>query len=97
VPTSIADGRYAEDFGPFDGRSWFNTAHQGPLPKVAVRAAQQCISQRIRPKEILDADFFEVPQRRREVLASLIAAASSDIILGNSTSYGLTDEKRVSN
>jgi cysteine desulfurase/selenocysteine lyase len=89
VATSIADGQYAEDFGPFDGRSWFNTAHQGPLPKVAVRAAQQCISQRIRPKEILDADFFEVPQRLREVLASLIGAASSDIILGNSTSYGL--------
>jgi kynureninase len=67
------------------------------LFRLAPNSSQQCISQRIRPKEILDADFFEVPQRLREVLASLIAAASSDIILGNSTSYGLTDEKRVSN
>jgi cysteine desulfurase / selenocysteine lyase len=89
VATSVGDGRYAADFGPFDGRSWFNTAHQGPLPKVAVQAAQECLSQRVRPSEIRDADFFEVPQRLRDALASLIGAASADIILGNSTSYGL--------
>jgi hypothetical protein len=78
--------------------SWANGDYfVWPQTPVAPNSSQQCISQRIRPKEILDADFFEVPQRRREVLASLIAAASSDIILGNSTSYGLTDEKRVSN
>ena len=29
----------ASEFGPFDGRVWLNTAHQGPLPQPAVRAA----------------------------------------------------------
>jgi cysteine desulfurase / selenocysteine lyase len=28
----------AAEFGPFDGRSWLNTAHQGPLPRPADRA-----------------------------------------------------------
>jgi hypothetical protein len=27
--------------GPFDGRVWLNTAHQGPLPRPAVEAAEQ--------------------------------------------------------
>jgi hypothetical protein len=31
----------AAEFGPFDGRVWLNTAHQGSLPQSAVRAAGQ--------------------------------------------------------
>src|ERR671930_535920 len=31
---------YAVDFGDFDGRIWLNAAHQGPLPRVAVAAAE---------------------------------------------------------
>jgi cysteine desulfurase / selenocysteine lyase len=89
MATIIGDGQFAADFGPFNGRAWFNTAHQGPLPRVAVQAAQECLSQRIRPSEIQDADFFDVPQRLRDALARLIGASSADIVLGNSTSYGL--------
>jgi hypothetical protein len=36
-----------------------------------------------------DEDFFEVPKRLRAALGKLIGAAPEDIILGNSTSYGL--------
>jgi cysteine desulfurase / selenocysteine lyase len=86
---SVKDGFYPEDFGPFHGRVWMNTAHQGPLPKVAARAAEAALSQRIRPSEIHDEDFFDGPKRLRHVLGRLIDAAPEDIILGNSTSYGL--------
>ena len=37
---------YAADFGPFDGRIWLNTAHQGPLPRVAAEAARTALKQR---------------------------------------------------
>lgn len=30
VPPLVA----ADQFGPFDGRVWLNTAHQGPLPRL---------------------------------------------------------------
>ena len=56
---------------------------------MAARVAQDALSQRIRPNEIEDEDFFEVPKRLREVLGRLIGVAPEDIILGNSTSYGL--------
>jgi selenocysteine lyase/cysteine desulfurase len=84
-----ANSAYAEDFGPFDGRIWLNTAHQGPLPKVAVEAARAALEQKARPHLLRDEDFFEVPRRLRAALGKLIGAAPEDIVLGNSTSYGL--------
>jgi cysteine desulfurase / selenocysteine lyase len=84
-----ASNPYAADFGPFDGRVWLNTAHQGPLPRVAAEAARTALEQKIRPHLLRDEDFFEVPRRLRKALGKLINAPPEDIILGNSTSYGL--------
>lgn len=80
---------YTRDFGPFEGRTWLNTAHQGPLPKVAADAARIVLEEKIRPHLLRDEDFFDVPRRLRAALAQLITAAPDDIILGNSTTYGL--------
>ena len=40
-----SDGPYAADFGPFHGRVWLNTAHQGALPKASVEAALAALDQ----------------------------------------------------
>jgi cysteine desulfurase/selenocysteine lyase len=80
---------YGEDFGPFDGRVWFNTAHQGPLPRVTIAAARVALEQKARPYLLQDEDFFEVPRKLRVALGKLVGAPSDDIILGNSTTYGL--------
>lgn len=86
---TIANGKFADHFGPFAGRCWFDTAHQGPMPRVAVQAATEALAQRIRPHEIQDADFFDVPGRLRQTLGELVGADPKDIILGNSTTYGI--------
>jgi cysteine desulfurase / selenocysteine lyase len=80
---------YANDFGPFDGRAWLNTAHQGAVPRIAAEAARTAISHKTRPDLIRNEDFFEVPVRLRAALGRLIGANADDIILGNSTTYGL--------
>lgn len=41
------------------------------MPRVAVEAATAALAQRIRPHEIDDADFFEVPHRLRHSLGKL--------------------------
>ena len=79
----------AGQFGPFDGRIWLNTAHQGPLPRPAVDAARYAAELKAAPHRIGDADFSEVPERLRVLLARLVGGAPEQIVLGNSTSYGL--------
>jgi len=79
----------AAEFGPFDGRSWLNTAHQGPLPHAAVQASERATALKAAPHRIGDDDFTEVPERLRGLLAKLVGGAPEQIVLGNSTSHGL--------
>ena len=78
----------AAAFGPFDGRVWLNTAHQGPLPRPAVEAAEQAAALKAAPRRIGDDDFSDIPERLRTLLARLVGSPPGQIVLGNSTSYG---------
>lgn len=78
----------AEEFGPFD-RAWVNTAHQGPLPRVAAEVARRAVDEKLDPTRIADAAFFDVPRSLRGTLGRLIGADPREVVLGNSTSYGL--------
>ena len=77
------------DFGDFEGRAWLNCAHQGPLPLVAVRAATQALADKAAPHRIRDDDFAEVPAGLKGALGRLAGVPADEVILGNSTSYGL--------
>jgi len=79
----------AADFGPFDGRAWLNTAHQGPLPRAAVAESARAAALKAAPHRLADDDFTDVPERLRGLLAELVGGAPEQIVLGNSTSYGL--------
>ena len=82
-------GSWAADFGPFDGHVWLNAAHQGPLPKVAVHAAEEEVANKVAPHLIKDDSFIHVPLKLRRLLATLIGARAEEIIVANSASYGL--------
>lgn len=77
------------DFGPFDGRAWLNCAQQGPLPRPAVRAAERAIAEKVAPARMPDDEFLRVPRQLKEALAAFLGARPEEIVLGNSTSYGL--------
>jgi selenocysteine lyase/cysteine desulfurase len=76
-------------FGPFEGRAWLNTAHQGALPAPAVEAAARAAALKVAPHRLADEAFTEVPERLRGLLARLVGAGPEQIVLGNSTSHGL--------
>ena len=80
---------YSDDFGPFDGRIWINAAHQGPLPKAAIRMAQEAISWKVAPHLLTTDRFRDVPRRLRKALGRLIGVPPDQVILGNSASYGI--------
>lgn len=78
----------SEAFGVSD-RAWLNTAHQGPLPLVAADAAGEAIAQKLDPRLIPDESFFAGPERLRTLLGELVGADPREIVLANSTTYGL--------
>ena len=80
---------YHQDFGPFGGRIWLNCAHQGPLPRTAVEAASEALEWKISPGRLNDDAFSEIPQKLKRALGRLITVPPEEIILGNSTSYGI--------
>ncbi|MEZ5318937.1 MAG: aminotransferase class V-fold PLP-dependent enzyme [Vicinamibacterales bacterium] len=80
----------ASDFGPFGDRIWLNCSHQGPIPRVAAEAAGRAVAMKQSPFDLTKPGIFqEVPARLRGALGRLIGASPDDIVLGNSTSYGL--------
>lgn len=54
---------YACDFGSFDNRVWINCAHQGPLPLVAVEAAEEALKWKIKPYHLDDESFIKIPRQ----------------------------------
>ena len=70
-------------------RAWLNTAHQGPLPRAAAEVARVAIEQKLDPRLIPEDAFFEIPRVLRGTLARLLGAEPGEVVLGNSTSYGL--------
>ena len=80
----------SQDFDSFQGRTWLNCSHQGPLPHCAVEAAQAAIALKQSPFRLTTSHpFEEVPENLRGRLGQLIGVDPDDIILGNSTSYGM--------
>ncbi len=79
----------ADDFGPFDGRTWLNAAGQGPLPHTASEAAEEALTWKAAPHRVPERAFRAVPSRLKRALGQLIGAPPDDIILGNSTTYGI--------
>lgn len=80
---------YPNDFGPFDGKIWLNSASEGALPKVGVAALQEAISWKIQPFKLTHQKFQEIPQKLKSAFGRLLNVSPEDVILGNSATYGI--------
>jgi selenocysteine lyase/cysteine desulfurase len=71
-------------------RVWLNAAHQGPLPKRGIEAAERMIRWKARPHHLQPSRAFtDLPDELRRRLARLIGAKPAEIVIANSASYGL--------
>ena len=79
----------SEEFDGLADRAWLNCAHQAPLPRRAVEAAEAAIERKRSPWLMEPEQWEEVPRRLKAAIALLIGASAEDVVLTNSASYGL--------
>ena len=68
---------------------YLNAAGQGPLPRVAVRAAAQALEWKKFPHTMPDTTYFELPDRIRTSLAKLVGGRAEEIAITTGASSGL--------
>jgi hypothetical protein len=84
------DGATIATIGPFYGRRWLNTAHQGPCPRFAQDALREALAMKVRPAQLRDEMFWDVPRQLRQALARLTSAESDEIALCVDSDRGLS-------
>ena len=81
---------YRPEFADFEDAAYLNVANQGPLPLASVRAAQAALEAKKLPHRISDSLYFELPDRVRKKIASLIGASPDEIAITTGASSGLS-------
>jgi selenocysteine lyase/cysteine desulfurase len=69
--------------------AYLNTAGQGPLPRVSIRAAQAALEWKKYPYKMPDDIYLALPGRVRTLLAEIIGAQPGEIALTTGASSGM--------
>ena len=72
----------------FDDAVYLNTSAEGLMPRVAVQAARQAVDAKTFPHRVAPSTFFEVPDRLRASIASLIGGRPEEVALTTGASAG---------
>lgn len=73
----------------FEDATYLNAAAQGPLPRVAIHAAENALEWKKFPHTLPERIYFDLPNRVRNSLAKLIGGAAEEIAITTGTSSGL--------
>jgi cysteine desulfurase/selenocysteine lyase len=80
---------WRQEWFEFEDVTYLNTAAQGAMPKVSVRATQAALEWKKFPQRMPDAAYDELPNRIRASLAQLIGAKPEEIALTTGASSGM--------
>jgi cysteine desulfurase/selenocysteine lyase len=73
----------------FENTAYIDTAAQGALPRVAVRAVQQALEWKKFPHQMPPETYFHLPDRVRSSLAKMIGGEAQQIAITTGTTGGL--------
>jgi len=73
----------------FDEVTFLDAAGQGPLPRVALRAAEAALEWKKFPHRLPDAAYFDLPDRVRAKVARLIGGRPEEVAITTGASGGL--------
>src|ERR1700692_3602456 len=80
---------WRKEWFEIEDATYLNAAAQGPLPRVAVQSAAQALEWKKFPHALPEGVYFELPNRARASLATLIGGAAEEIAITTGTSSGL--------
>jgi len=85
----LADNNWREEWSAIEDATYLNTAAQAAMPRVSLDAVQVSLAAKRFPHHMDDAVWFEVTNRIRASLATLIGAKYGEIALTTGASTGL--------
>jgi len=80
---------YRQAFPDFAPTVYLDCAYQGPFPLATVERLQQAIELKCHPERLAAPEYFSLPDRVREHIASLVGADPTEIALTNSVTQGI--------
>jgi cysteine desulfurase / selenocysteine lyase len=80
---------WRSEFFEFEDVAYLNAAAQGPLPRAAVRAAQQALEWKKLPHRLPEDAYFGLPDAIRALLAPMIGGTPEEIAITTGASSGL--------
>lgn len=90
IATTPATSRWRDDFADFEGVAYLNAASQGPLPRVALAAAEAALRLKAQPFRIRDSDYFDLPDAYRAEAAALLGVDPHDVAVTDSTIHAIS-------
>ena len=85
----VAVSRWRDEWAPIEDAAYLNTAAMAAMPCVSVAAVHESLDAKQFPHHKSDAVWFEVTDRLRHSLATLIGARAEEIALTTGASTGL--------
>jgi selenocysteine lyase/cysteine desulfurase len=89
MPIAQTPPDWKKEWCEIDDATYLNTASRGPMPRTILRAVQASLDAYRSPHRIGDGTFFDVPNRLRASLATLIGARPAEIALTTGASTGM--------
>jgi cysteine desulfurase/selenocysteine lyase len=80
---------YRHEFPDFAPTIYLDCAYQGPFPCATVERLHQAIELKCHPERLAAPEYFDLPNRVRARLATLVGAGPSEIALTNSATQGV--------
>jgi len=72
---------WRNEWHEFEGATYLNLAGQSPVPKAGIKALQKAIEWKNSPHTVPDNEYFELPNRVRAAIATLIGGHPDEIAL----------------
>jgi selenocysteine lyase/cysteine desulfurase len=87
ITSTATDWR--QEWFDFEDATYLNVSGQSPMPRVSIRSVQAALEAKKYPHHKPDSTFFEVPNRIRASIASLIGGKPEEVALTSGGSAGV--------